>query len=154
MRSLSDPRSGWCIGTDERFPGKRLQQCFVFARLRPNDNLYAHPCDFVPVIDSHSGEVLSVDYPPTNPAAGEPFPPSSAEAYEASEKRKPFAPPMAPHNYLPEQIKIDEPDFKVRDTLKPLHVMQPEGVSYAMDGRVLKWQNWNIHVGFSYRYVA
>jgi primary-amine oxidase len=46
---------------------------------------------------------------------------------------------------------IDEPDFKLRDTLKPLHVIQPEGVSYAMEGRVLKWQNWNIHVGFSYR---
>lgn len=125
----------------------------MFARLRPNDNLYAHPCDFVPVIDSHTGEVLSVDYPPTNPAPGEAFPPSSAEAYEASEKRAPFAPPMAPHNYLPEQIMIDEPEFKLRDTLKPLHVIQPEGVSYVMEGRVLKWQNWNIHVGFSYRFV-
>lgn len=88
-----------------------------------------------------------------NPAEGEAFPPSSAKAYEASEKRAQFAPPMAPHNYLPEQLAIDEPDFKLRDTLKPLHVIQPEGVSYAMDGRVLKWQNWNIHVGFSYRYV-
>lgn len=58
---------------------------------------------------------------------------------------------MAPHNYLPEQIVLDDPSFKLRDTLKPLHVIQPEGVSYAMDGRVLKWQNWNIHVGFSYR---
>ena len=130
-----------------------MQQCFVFARLRPNDNLYAHPCDFVPVLDSHTGEVLAVDYPPTNPAPGEPFPPSSAEAYEASTKREPFAPPMAPHNYLPEQIMLDEPDFKLRDTLKPLHVIQPEGVSYAMEGRVLKWQNWSIHVGFSYRSV-
>jgi Cu2+-containing amine oxidase len=41
---------GWCIGQDERFPGRRLQQCFIFARLRPDDNLYAHPCDFVPVL--------------------------------------------------------------------------------------------------------
>lgn len=145
---------GWCIGSDERFPGRRLQQCFVFARLRPNDNLYAHPCDFVPVLDSHTGEVLAIDYPPTNPAPGDAHPPSSAKAYEASEKRAPFAPPMAPHNYLPEQIAIDEPDFKLRDTLKPLHVIQPEGVSYAMEGRVLKWQNWNIHVGFSYRLVV
>jgi len=58
---------------------------------------------------------------------------------------------MAPHNYLPEQIMIDEPDFKLRDTLKPLHVIQPEGVSYKMEGRLLQWQNWSIHVGFSYR---
>lgn len=58
---------------------------------------------------------------------------------------------MAPHNYLPEQIAIDEPDFKVRDTLKPLHVMQPEGVSYRLEGRTIKWQNWSAHIGFSYR---
>jgi primary-amine oxidase len=58
---------------------------------------------------------------------------------------------MAPQNYLPEQIALDDPDFKVRDTLKPLHVLQPEGVSYRMDGRTLTWQNWNIHIGFTYR---
>jgi Cu2+-containing amine oxidase len=42
--------AGWCIGHDDRFPGRRLQQCFMFARLRPGDNLYAHPCDFVAVM--------------------------------------------------------------------------------------------------------
>ena len=45
--------SGWCIGNDERFPGKRLQQCFVFIRTRPNDNIYAHPAEFVPVLGEH-----------------------------------------------------------------------------------------------------
>lgn len=139
------------MGTDERFPGRRLQQCFVFFRLRPDDNLYAHPCDFVPVIDSHTGEVLSIDYPPTNAAPGDPAPPSSAEAYEASEKRAPFAAPKAPHNYLPEQIAMDDPTFKLRDTLKPIHVTQPEGVSYTMKGRVLEWEKFKVHVGFSYR---
>ena len=103
------------------------------------------------MIDSHTGEVLAVDYPPTNSAPQEAAPSSSAKAYETSDKRAPFAPPMAPHNYLPEQIMIDEPDFKLRDTLKPLHVIQPEGVSYKMEGRLLQWQNWSIHVGFSYR---
>ncbi|GFZ48473.1 Copper amine oxidase 1 [Saitozyma sp. JCM 24511] len=142
---------GWCIGQDERFPGRRLQQCFIFARLRPDDNLYAHPCDFVPVLDSHTGEVLSIDYPPTNPAPGESYPASSAKDYEAGPKRARIPPPMTPQNYLPEQIAKDDPTFKVRDTLKPLHVLQPEGVSYRMDGRTLRWQNWNIHVGFTYR---
>ncbi|WWD15630.1 hypothetical protein CI109_100052 [Kwoniella shandongensis] len=142
---------GWCIGIDERFPGRRLQQCFVFARLRPNDNLYAHPCDFIPVIDSHTGEVLTIDYPPKNNEPGEPHAPSSADAYDAQPKRERFAPPMAGQNYLPEQIVMDEPDFKVRDTLKPLHVVQPEGVSYKLEGRVLTWQNWKIHIGFEFR---
>ncbi|WWC67423.1 uncharacterized protein I206_101331 [Kwoniella pini CBS 10737] len=142
---------GWCIGYDERFPGKRLQQCFAFARLRPGDNLYAHPCDFIPVMDSHTGEILTIDYPPTNQVVGEPVPASSAHAYQANPSRERFPPPMAGHNYLPEQIVIDEPSFKLRDTLKPLHVIQPAGVSYKLEGRVLKWQNWSVHVGFNYR---
>ncbi|ODN80850.1 hypothetical protein L202_02991 [Cryptococcus amylolentus CBS 6039] len=142
---------GWCVGVDERFPGRRLQQCFIFIRNRPGDNLYAHPCEFVPVIDSHTGELLTIDYPPTNVAPGAEHPPSSAEAYSQTKVRDRFAPPTAPHNYLPEQIAQDDPSFKVRDTLKPLHVIQPEGVSYKLEGRTLKWQNWSVHVGFNYR---
>lgn len=47
---LNSRLTGWCIGIDERFPDRRLQQCFLFTRLRPEDNLYAHPLDFIPVI--------------------------------------------------------------------------------------------------------
>lgn len=141
---------GWCIGIDERFPGRRLQQCFIFLRNRPGDNLYAHPCDFIPVIDSHTGELLTIDYPNLNPSTPTASP-SSAEAYIKAPLRERFAPPSAPHNYLPEQIAQDDPTFKVRDTLKPLHVIQPEGVSYKLEGRVLSWQNWKVHIGFSYR---
>ena len=101
--------------------------------------------------DSHTGEVLSVDYPPKNPNPGEAYPPTSAADYEASVKRNRFAPPMKAHNYLPEQIVQDEPDFKLRETLKPLHVIQPEGVSYKLEGRTIKWEGWSAHIGFSYR---
>lgn len=58
---------------------------------------------------------------------------------------------MAPHNYLPEEIAADEPDFKLRQGLKAIDITQPEGVSFTWEGRVLVWQNWRVHVGFNYR---
>lgn len=142
---------GWCIAHDERYPGRRLQQCFMFWRQRPECNIYSSPLDFVPVMDSHTGEIITIDYPPSNQGPNDPLPPSSAEAYGKAPPRQRFAPPSKPSNYLPEQIQIDEPNFKVRDTLKPLHVMQPEGVSYSLNGRVISWQNWKFHIGFTYR---
>ncbi|EEB93993.1 hypothetical protein MPER_07277, partial [Moniliophthora perniciosa FA553] len=52
---------GWSIGYDERFPHtRRIQQALVFARFSRNDNLYAHPMDFIPVIDANSREVLHI----------------------------------------------------------------------------------------------
>lgn len=37
-----------------------------------------------------------------------------------------------------------ETPFKLRDDVKPLHVVQPEGVSFKMDGNVLEWQKWKV----------
>lgn len=52
---------GWSIGFDDRFPqSRRIQQALVFARFSEHDNLYAHPMDFIPVIDSNSEEVLAI----------------------------------------------------------------------------------------------
>jgi primary-amine oxidase len=90
--------------------------------------------------DSHSGEVLTIDYPHLNPKDGEAPAPSSEKAHTALASRDRYPPPLEAANYLPEQI-----------ALKPLHVEQPEGVSFALDGRVLSWQKWKLHVGYSYR---
>jgi primary-amine oxidase len=38
-----------------------------------------------------------------------------------------------------------------RKDLKPLYITQPEGVSFTVEGRIIKWQNWSFHVGFNYR---
>ncbi|KAH9958239.1 hypothetical protein BGW80DRAFT_1376273 [Lactifluus volemus] len=29
----------------------------------------------------------------------------------------------------------------------PLHVVQPEAISFKMDGHVLEWQKWKMHIG-------
>lgn len=127
-----------------------MQQCFIFARSRPGDNLYAHPCDFIPVLDSNTGEILTIDFPHSHSTTDK-HSPSGSDAYSKAEPRERFGPPKANHNYLPEQIVQDEPNFKLREGLKPLHIVQPEGVSYSLAGRMMSWQNWNFHIGFNYR---
>ena len=95
--------------------------------------------------------MLVIDYPYGNSAEGDKAPPSSAADHVTRETRERIKPPTANYNYLPEQLKKDEPDFKLREGLKPLHVIQPEGVSYRLEGRVINWQNWQFHIGFSHR---
>ncbi|RSH84095.1 hypothetical protein EHS25_005340 [Saitozyma podzolica] len=38
-----------------------------------------------------------------------------------------------------------------RDDLKPLHVNQPEGPSFTVDGQLIQWQKWRFRVSFNYR---
>jgi len=40
-----------------------------------------------------------------------------------------------------------EAEFQLRGGIKPLHITQPDGVSFKMDGNVLEWQNWKMHIG-------
>ena len=43
--------------------------------------------------------------------------------------------------------KTEEGGYHPRTDLKPLHVVQPEGVSFKINGHVLEWQNWKMHIG-------
>ena len=38
-----------------------------------------------------------------------------------------------------------------RSDVKPLHITQPEGVSFTVEGTELRWQNWSMRLGFNYR---
>ncbi len=100
-----------------------------------------------PFSDSHTGEVLALDFPHLNG----PDAPSSAEAHETHAQRERVPPPMGNHNYLHSELAQDEASFKPRQGLKPIDITQPEGVSFAFEGRTLVWQNWRIHVGFNFR---
>jgi len=42
-------------------------------------------------------------------------------------------------------------DATVRTDLKPLEITQPDGPSFEVDGNVVEWQRWRIHVGFTPR---
>ncbi|THH31254.1 hypothetical protein EUX98_g2908 [Antrodiella citrinella] len=158
---------GWALGYDERFPKKqRIQQAIVFARYSEHDNLYAHPLDFVPVVDSIEKKVINIDWPSlftTKPS-------SSALSFKSVGKdvaldhtttvspalgqgphRDRIPPPQVAQDYLPDLIKESQPNFKIRDDIKPLHVIQPEGVSFKMNGHELEWQKWKMHIAFHHR---
>lgn len=38
-----------------------------------------------------------------------------------------------------------------RTTTKPLHVSQPQGPSFIVDGQLITWEKWRFRVGFNYR---
>jgi primary-amine oxidase len=43
----------------------------------------------------------------------------------------------------------NDPD--IRKDLKPLEITQREGPSFSLEGRVIEWQHWHIHMGFTPR---
>ncbi|KAF1813522.1 peroxisomal copper amine oxidase [Eremomyces bilateralis CBS 781.70] len=117
----------WTIGYDERFGNKiRLQQAFVYYRPNPDDCQYTYPLDFLPIFNTETHEIIHIDIPPV---------------------RRPLnkAPPI---NYHAEAI---EKEGGFRDDLKPINITQPEGVSFKVDGRIIDWQKWKVHIGFNYR---
>ncbi|KAG9039037.1 hypothetical protein FRB95_012748 [Tulasnella sp. JGI-2019a] len=152
---------GWVIGWDDRFPmNRRYQQCILYARTCPHDNLYAHPLDFMPVIDTNAKNVIHIDWPAcrvnkttrTSAIHGTKPPPLDEDGLKASGRPR-IPPPMLPQNYLPD-LMAAEPNYKKStvEPLKPLHIIQPEGVSFKMlGGNVLKWQSWKMHIGFGPR---
>ena len=148
---------GWSIGWDARWPGKRLQQALLFARFDgPHSNLYAHPLDFAPVLDANTGEVLAIDFPAAR--TGEDgkstetttAPPEKA-SFNAPTTRERIPPPTERHEYLPETVTTahdDKKPLEMRKDLQPLHIVQPEGVSFKRQGNVIEWQKWKMHVAF------
>ena len=48
-----------------------------------------------------------------------------------------------------EDAKKEGKEWKEREAPKPLHIIQPEGVSFKIDGHVLEWQKWKMHIGIT-----
>ena len=114
-------------GYDERYTdGSRLQQALMYYRPSVDDLQYTYPLDFCPIFNIETQEIIHIDIP---------------------DKRRPLnkAPPT---NFDHESIQRE---VGLRDDLKPIHITQPEGVSFKLDGRTIDWQKWNFHIGFNYR---
>ena len=52
---------------------------------------------------------------------------------------------------LPPDTAAIRPATGLRRDIKPLEISQPEGPSFTVDGWLVKWQRWQIRVGFSLR---
>ena len=117
----------WTIGYDVRYGSKvRLQQAIMYYRPHVDDNQYTFPLDFCPIFNAETQEIVHIDIPQT---------------------RRPLnkAPAI---NFHAEAVQAQG---GYRKDLKPINITQPEGVSFQLDGRVLKWQNWSVHIGFNHR---
>ncbi|KIJ56058.1 hypothetical protein M422DRAFT_774004 [Sphaerobolus stellatus SS14] len=159
---------GWSIGWDFRFPkSKRLQQAILFARVEKDNNLYVHPLDFTPVLDSNTLKVIHVDFPPhrvptsdskpsttsiSSQTSGTSIPPPLDQDSLLASGRKRIPYPDAPQDYLPGMMeKYGGVKPSTRKPLKPLHIVQPKGVSFTVDGHEIERQKWKMHVDFSHR---
>lgn len=129
-RGIEDPSlvmvDPWSIGyhgipEDE---GRRLATALCFVRKFPGDNAYAYPLSgLLPVVDLSTMEIVRI------------------EDYGVRE-----LPPMDAQ-YKPE---ISD-KIQVRTDLKPIDIIQPEGPSFEIDGHHIKWQKWDIRIGYTAR---
>ena len=105
---------------------RRLARCLAFLRPGPGDSEWAHPVDgLIVVVDLTTLEVLRIDDHGVVPI------------------------PEESGNFDVEAATAD--GQPLRDDIRPLEISQPEGPSFELDGRVLRWQNWELHVGFTPR---
>jgi primary-amine oxidase len=102
--------------------GIRLSRCLCYLRTTPEGNFYSRPIDgVVPVVDLNKMQVLQIE-----DLGGVPVPPEPGE-YEPQ--------------FLP----------SLRSDIKPLHIAQPQGTSFQVDGHLIRWQKWQLRIGFTPR---
>jgi primary-amine oxidase len=117
----------WAYG-DEACPAqyrdRRVAWCDVWVRARPGSNPYAQ---FVgglrPIVDVNRMELLELQ-----------------DVYDVGR-------PEVMGEYVPGEI----PGLTLRDDVRPLHIHQPDGPSFTLDGNELAWQRWRLRVGFNHR---
>jgi primary-amine oxidase len=102
--------------------GQRLGRCVAFIKPHPGDSEWARPVDgVIALVDLNRLEVLRID-----DHGVVPIPPESGN-YDAVS--------AAP----------------LRADIAPLEITQPEGPGFTLEGRVLSWQRWQVHIGFTPR---
>ena len=119
----------WTVG-DFNIPieqGRRVVYCFIWMRMFPLDNFYAHPVEGLhALIDVSTLEVLEI-----------------VDHFEASGDYIPV--PRTPLNYDHEVLQ------KFREPSSRLDIVQPDGAGFVVQGNHVVWENWDFRVGFNGR---
>ncbi len=117
----------WAYGAHllpEAYTGRRLGWADVWYRKQEGSNLYANPVSGLHfIVDLNRMELLEVE-----DDGGVPEPDTMGE-------------------YVPRLV----PGLRLRDDVKPLEIVQPEGASFSLEGNLLRWQKWSLRIGFNYR---
>jgi primary-amine oxidase len=101
---------------------RRLAWTPCWYREDPADNGYSRPIEgLLAIVDLNSMEVLRV------------------------EEHADTAIPAASGDYTSDRVG------PLRSDVRPLEISQPEGPSFAIDGREVRWQKWRFRVGFTPR---
>ena len=114
----------WGIGTFSapEEAGRRLAWTLLFYRERADDNAYAKPIHGLhAIVDLDDMTVLRVE-----DFDDVPLPPGSGA-------------------YAPDRVG------PLRDDLKPLEIVQPDGPSFEVRGWEVRWQRWRFRLGFNAR---
>ena len=107
----------------EQWRDRRLGWCDLWLRATPEGNPYAHPVSGLKfIVDMNTLELLEI------------------------EDHHDHGLPEVDAEYVPGPWTGEQ-----RSDLMPLHITQPEGVSFTMEGTELTWQNWSMRIGFNYR---
>jgi primary-amine oxidase len=97
--------------------GRRVVRCIAYYRETADANGYARPIEgLLARVDMARGEVLDVI-----DLGVVPLPPEAG-------------------SYYPEH------NGPLRDDLRPLHITQPEGPSFVVEGNLVRWQRWSLRV--------
>src|SRR3954451_20279761 len=98
---------------------RRIARCISFLRTDPQDNGYARPIEGLIVhFDLGRNEVIEVIDHGVVPM------------------------PTQPARYF---AADNEP---LRTDLKPIHITQPDGPSFTVDGNLVQWQKWSLRLTF------
>ncbi|MGI8926251.1 MAG: primary-amine oxidase [Tepidiformaceae bacterium] len=102
--------------------GQRLARALSWLRTSPTDNGYARPIEgVIAIVDLHAMKVWRLEDHGVLP-----LPPNDGNYTAAA---------AAP----------------LRTDIKPLHITQPEGPSFSIEGHLVKWQKWQVRFGFTHR---